>query len=222
MIKAYPSFLKTLLLLTLLFSSACAQATPAPAETASPQETSAVTFLDLSQTKPPVEAADGAGGPTQAPTQAPTLPPTLPPSPTFTPIPVVIATNSDSGCTNQAVFVKHLTVSYDTAFKPGEFFAKMWQVLNVGSCTWSTDYRLVFIGGESMQAAESIPLPHEVKPQETVDLRVNLVAPENPNLYENSWMLQDADGHFFGVGPDHSEALFVKISVPQIHKPKPL
>ena len=153
-------------------------------------------------------------------TEAPT--PTHTPVPTYTSIPVVIVTQANSGCTNQAEFVKHLTVSYNSAIKPGEYFTKIWQIRNTGTCTWSTDYRLVMIGGEPMQAPETIQLTQEVKPQESLDLRVNLVAPETPDFYENSWMLQDQDGNFFGFGTQHDEPLMVKIQVPQIFKPKPI
>lgn len=214
--KTYPLLVKFTLLLGLLLASACAQATPSsPTPTAIPSQPT-VQFLDLSQ-EPQAQSIESS---TQEPTVEPTS--TRTPEPTFTPIPVVIVTEAKSGCTNQAEFVKHLSVSYNTAIKPGEMFTKIWQVLNAGTCTWSTDYRLVFIGGEFMQAPEAIQLPHEVKPQETVDLRVSLTAPETPNFYENSWMLQDADGNFFGFGPDHSEPLLVKIQVPMIFKPKPI
>lgn len=216
MTKAYPFILKTLILLTCLLFAACAQATPTESLIAPTIGQPTAQFLDLSQVTEPVTLATNTEEPTEEPTS------TLPPAPTFTPIPVVIVTEAKSGCTNQAEFVKHLSVSDNTAIKPGELFTKVWQVLNIGTCTWTTDYRLVFIGGESMQAPEAIQLPHEVKPQETVDLRVNLVAPETPDFYENSWMLQDSDGNFFGIGSQHSEPLLVKIQVPMIFKPKPI
>ena len=216
MTKTYPSIFKTSLVLLFLFASACAQATPPETIAPAAQSSPAVAFLDLSQITSPAESVATTLEPTEAPTS------TYTPSPTQTPIPVVIVTQAKSGCTNQAEFVKSLSFSDNTAFKPGEYFTKVWQILNAGTCTWSTNYRLVFIGGESMQAPASISLPHEVKPQETIDLRVSLVAPETPNFYENTWMLQDPDGNFFGFGPDHTNPLAVKIQVPLIHKPKPI
>lgn len=216
MTKTYSSFTKIFIGLVYLLSSACAQATPVVTAIPSPTEVQAVQFLDLSQVSAPAEVATAINEPTEAPTS------TVPPTPTHTSIPVVIVTEAKSGCTNQAEFVKHLSVSYNTAIKPGDSFTKIWQVRNTGTCTWNTAYKLVLIGGEPMQAPESISLPYEVKPQETVDLRINLVAPETPNLYENSWMMQDSDGNFFGFGAEHDEPIFVKISVPMIFKPKPI
>lgn len=216
MTKTYPFLFKPFIILTCLLFTACSQATPSVSLITPTLDQPTVQFLDLSQVTEPVTLATKTEQPTEEPTS------TLPPAPTLTAIPVVIVTEAKSGCTNQAEFVKHLSVSDNTAIKPGEFFTKVWQVLNTGTCTWNTDYRLVFIGGEPMQAAETIQLPHEVKPQETVDLRVSLIAPETPDFYENRWMLQDPDGNFFGIGPEHSEPLLVKIQVPMIFKPKPI
>jgi hypothetical protein len=216
MTKTYPLIFKTSVALLFLFVSACTQATPSVTIAPPAQSSPTVTFLDLSQITSPAESVSATPEPTETPTS------TYTPSPTQTPIPVVIATQANSGCTNQAEFVKNLSFSDNTAFKPGEYFTKVWQILNVGTCTWSTNYRLVYIGGESMQAPAAISLPHEVKPQETVDLRVSMVAPETPNYYENTWMLQDPEGIFFGFGPDYNSPLAVKIQVPWIHKPKPI
>lgn len=216
MTKTYPLFIKSLIVFIYLLSSACAQATPT-ATTLPPSPTvKDVQFLDLSQVTPLVETVTASIEPTDEPTA------TNPPTATNTSIPVVIETLAESGCSNQAEFVKHLSISYNTAIKPGEYFTKIWQIRNIGTCIWDTSYRLVFIGGESMQAPEAIQLAHEVKPQETVDIRVTLVAPQTPAFYENSWMLQDQDGNFFGVGPENSEPLLVKIEVPVIFKPKPI
>ncbi len=216
MSKTYPFFITTFFVLLSLFASACAQATPTPIEIPPSQTSQSIEFLDLSKITPATENPSNVQKPTGEPT------PTFTPHPTSTSIPVVISTKAKSGCINQAEFVKHLMVSENTAIKPGEYFVKIWQIINTGTCSWDTNYHLVWIGGESMQAPSSIQIPHEVKPQETVDLRVNLIAPETPNFYENSWMLQDPDGNYFGFGPNHDQPLYVKIEVPLIFKPKPL
>ncbi len=216
MTKTYPLLFKTLIVIIYILSRARAQATPT-ATTLPPSPTMKdVQFLDLSQVTPLAETVTASIEPTDEPIS------TIPPTATYTSIPVVIETIAESGCSNQAEFVKHLSISYNTAIKPGEYFTKIWQIRNIGTCIWGTAYQLVFIGGEPMQAPESILLPHEVNPQETVDIRVTLVAPQTPAFYENSWMLQDQDGNFFGFGPDHSEPLLVKIEVPVIFKPKPI
>lgn len=216
MAKTYPNFLKILIFIIYLLTSACAQATPAATTLPPSPSLKDVQFLDLSQVTPPAETITVSTEPAKEPTS------TTPPTATYTSIPVVIETQAESGCSNLAEFVKHLSISYNTAIKPGEYFTKIWQVRNIGTCIWDTTYRLVFIGGEPMQAPEAIPLPHEVNPQETVDIRVTLVAPQTSAFYESSWMLQDQDGNFFGFGPDHSEPLLVKIEVPVIFKPKPI
>lgn len=156
--------------------------------------------------------------------------PTLPPSPTSTaPDPTSngsarntqiadIATVSPTpSCQNKAEFVRHLTISDNTALKPGEQVAKIWQIRNVGDCVWTQGYSLVFIAGESFGTATQIPFPQIVNPGETLDLRVLITAPLLPGLYTGNWVFQTPEGAQFGVGVDGSQPLMVKIEV----KPPP-
>jgi hypothetical protein len=120
---------------------------------------------------------------------------------------------TETACTNRAAFIRHLTVNDHTAFMPGISFGKMWRIQNTGTCTWTTEYTLVFSGGESMGAPDSVPLPQEVKPGETVDLRVSMIAPEKPQEYNGQWMLRAPWGETFGVGETADQALVVLIVV---------
>lgn len=208
----------SLSLLFIVFVSACAPAAPSAAPTA-PASAAAVEFLNLSQASATAGAPGEAPKPLDTATAEPTA--THTPEPTPTPLPVVISTTAASGCTNLAEFVKHLTVSDFTELKPVKPFAKMWQVKNVGTCTWTTAYKLVFVSGNPMSGPNEIPLPHDVLPGETVDLRVNLVSPDSSNRYENSWMFQDENGNFFGVGRNHDQPLMVRINIPTKITPHP-
>jgi hypothetical protein len=121
-------------------------------------------------------------------------------------------------CTNRAEFVKNLSIADNTAFKPQQAFAKIWQIKNVGTCVW-TGYSLVYASGESMGSAAVTPLPNEVNPGDTVDLRLNLFAPTEPNTYTGNWFLQDASGIAFGLGPDGAQPLGLTILVRPLPKP---
>jgi len=192
-------------LLILLVSSACAQTTSTPTTV----PTSPVTqILPIdSPTAPP------SSTPSRTATFSPTnLPPTstLLPTNTLSPTPT---------CTNQAEFVKHLSVGDNTAFKPGEYFAKLWQIKNVGTCTWTQEYSLVFVSGEIMNGPEATLLPQNVAPGETVDLRVDLVAPNERYSHTGSWMLQDSFGNLFGLGESADQAIEVTIFINPTPRP---
>jgi hypothetical protein len=67
----------------------------------------------------------------------------------------------------------------NAALDAGQSFAKIWRIKNTGTCVWSTGYTLAFYSGEQMSGQPSIPLVSVVQPGDTIDLRVDLVAPLN-------------------------------------------
>jgi len=161
------------------------------------------------------------------PTDTPSPSATLPPIPSETPTshneiaadptqPTSINTSPTPSCSLQAEFIRHLNVSDNTAFKPGDDIAKIWLVKNVGSCTWSTDFKLVRISGDLLQGPQFINLPRAVAPGETIEIRLNLIAPDQPDAYTSSWMLSASDGSNFGIGPGSSQPLQVIIVVKSI------
>ena len=210
---------KILTLLVIMICSACAQQT-------NQAEESSILMLDLSNVNIDTSLLD--------PTASPTF--TTEPTGTNLPSPTVAASdNNDSAasatpapqtavntptpiCTNQAEFVKHLNVSYNTEFKPSTSFAKVWLIKNTGTCTWSTEYKLIYVDGDLMGGPNEIFLHQEVVPGETIDIRVNLLAPVKPSTYANLWMLQDDLGSNFGIGPSGDDPLKVQIVVVSPYK----
>ena len=124
-------------------------------------------------------------------------------------------------CSNQAEFIGHLNISNNTALESAQFFTKIWQVKNSGTCTWTVDYSLVFFAGESMNSPESVNLPKNVMPGETIDLSVNLLAPTSPNSHTGYWVLRDTAGNLFGVGEKNDQPISVTIFVKPTPKPPP-
>jgi hypothetical protein len=110
-------------------------------------------------------------------------------------------------------FVADVTVPDDTDFAAGEEFVKTWRLNNIGSNTWTTAYSVVFVSGEQMGAANSVPLPIEVAPGKTVDISVNMVAPKNDGSYTGFWMLRNESGKNFGIGTNADQPFYVKITV---------
>jgi len=114
---------------------------------------------------------------------------------------------------NQADFVKDLSLTDWAVVSPDEAITKGWRLENVGSCTWTTDYNLVFVDGRSMGAASRIGLDKSVKPGETIDLYVLMEAPSTTGYYEGYWMLEDASGNRFGIGDNGDGPFWIKIQV---------
>ena len=63
-------------------------------------------------------------------------------------------------------------------FNPGSGFRKTWRIYNNGSCTWDSNYYLDFAGGDRMNGS-SVRVPGTVKPGQTVDISVDMTAPNN-------------------------------------------
>jgi hypothetical protein len=181
-----------------LVISACSQA-------ASSTQQSVVQIVETVTTPPPTPSPSKTA--TDIPTSTSTeIPPTNTPPPTDTSSPT-------PACTNKAEFVKHLTIGDNTALKPEEYFAKIWLVKNVGTCTWTQEYSLVFDSGTDMQNPPSVTLPKVVAPGETVELRVDLFAPIEKDTYTSNWMLEDGSGNKFGVGESGGQPIEVTIVI---------
>jgi hypothetical protein len=137
--------------------------------------------------------------------------PTSTPLPTLTPIPPT-ETPETASCLD-ATFLEDATVPDGTTFTPGTGFLKEWRLRNAGSCTWTTDYDLVYVGGNRLGAQSVVPLSETVKPGESAELGVYMVAPRTPGEYRGFWMLRNANGRRFGIGDQADDSFWVEIQV---------
>ena len=127
----------------------------------------------------------------------------------FLPVPEVDAAN----CTNSIAFVQDVNVPDDTIFAPSTEFEKTWQLRNIGTCPWTTDYSLIFAGGDDLSSPLSLPLPSAVVPGQTVELSVPLTAPEVVGTYRSDFLMADASGNPFGVDGFADQVIWVQIAV---------
>ncbi len=143
--------------------------------------------------------------PMTTPTPTPTRGPTKTPSPTGTPTPTPLP------CL-RAKFVADVTVPDGTRMEPGQTFTKTWRLQNTGSCAWTPQFAVVFDSGDRMNAAEATPIGQTVAPGQTVDVSVELTAPQNPGTYRANFKLRSPEGEVFGLGDRHA-AFYVEIKV---------
>ena len=66
-----------------------------------------------------------------------------------------------AGTCNDAAFVIDITYKDNTVLQPGQSIDKVWRVRNTGTCSWGTNYRLAFDGGDQMGAPAYVYLPQD-------------------------------------------------------------
>ena len=147
--------------------------------------------------------------PDSTPTDEPVIV-TLAPTPTQIP---VLPTAPPTGCTDLATFVQDMTIPDGTVVRPGQAFTKTWRLRNDGTCTWTTAYAIVFTGGNAMGGPAAQALPVSVAPGGSVDISINLVAPEAPGTYRGEWQLRNAAGQLFGLGADRNRPFWLQVRV---------
>lgn len=133
-------------------------------------------------------------------------------SPTITPTITQTSTPEES-CTDKAEFVKDISIADGTFITPGETFIKTWRLRNVGTCSWTEQYQLVFAGGDQMEGTSPVPFSKSISPGETIDLSISLTAPSSDGEYEGLWQLQNQNSEKFGIGEDGEKPIWVKINV---------
>ncbi|MGE5249310.1 MAG: NBR1-Ig-like domain-containing protein, partial [Bacteroidota bacterium] len=151
----------------------------------------------------PIIARPGIITGTSTPTPTGT-PPTPTPTKPITPIP--------AAC-DRARFITDVTVPDGTILAPGIVFSKTWRLKNVGTCTWTTAYSLIFDSGEKMGGPDRAPMPYNVAPGQTVDVTVSLISPSTKGTYRGYWKFANASGVPFGIGLDGTKAWWVDIFV---------
>jgi hypothetical protein len=149
---------------------------------------------------------------------------TVMPSSSLTPTPPALTASatgptselSPTPCTDYAEFVEDVTIRDNTLVMPGTAFVKIWRLRNAGTCIWDATYTTAFIGGDRMEASSSVHLTTTVIPGATLDLAVDLVAPDSPGTYQGFWKLIGHSGNYFGIGSKADAAFWVKIIVPAL------
>ena len=121
-------------------------------------------------------------------------------------------TPQPAGC-DRAQFVADVTVPDGTVYAPGTGFTKTWRLKNVGTCTWTTSYAMVFDTGDKMNGPDSVSMPRTVAPGDSVDVSVNLTAPNAAASYRGYWKFQNANGVRFGIGSAGTQSWWVDIRV---------
>lgn len=112
-----------------------------------------------------------------------------------------------------------VTIQDDTRFHPGEYFSKTWRLINVGSCSWTRDYAVVWFSGTELGLVQAQPLSKEVRSGQAVDITIDMAAPQEPGTYQSNWKLRNAQGNLIGIGPKGDAPFWVRIVVVAVDTP---
>ncbi len=148
---------------------------------------------------PTMTVAPSATPETPTVTPSPTVI-TIVPTQTITstpPYPYPYITWTPSTC-DYSAFLADLDIVDYSKIPPGTTFTKTWRIKNIGTCTWTTQYRFQYISGDPM-GADTIYLPRAVPPGETIDLSLQMTAPDVEEDYSNFWRLRNTAGEIFGT-----------------------
>jgi len=104
------------------------------------------------------------------------------------------------------------TIPDGTNFQPRQTFQKTWTLKNGGTRTWDKGFVLVRTSSsptnETLGSPEQIPFSKEVKPGETIQIGIDLVAPKQNGKYTVFYQLQDETG-----SPIPNSQIWVSITV---------
>ncbi len=64
-----------------------------------------------------------------------------------------------------------------------------------------------------MGAQDSIKLPSNVNPGQTIDVSIDLIAPSTPDTYKGIWSFEDNTGKQFGLGTSANGQIWVQVKV---------
>jgi len=194
-----------MMIITLGATLACSLFTPAvpqPAATLDSLYTAAAETLSVMSTQGTV--LESSPTPTLSiPTNSPTAFATY----TLVP-PLQTITKCDA-----AAFVTDITYPDGSIVGRGTTFTKTWRLKNVGTCTWTTSYDLVFINGEKFGAQNAVAVPASIGPGMTVDISIQLTAPNADGHYRGYWKLRNASDIQFGFGTSGDSSIYTDINV---------
>lgn len=160
----------------------------------------ATIFLGSCQESPPSISIEVNPTHTSQVEQTPTSTITAAPTASHTPeiLPTAVETVSPGLAFSSSMVFLGETIPDGTSFRPGESFTKSWTLKNGGTVPWSGNYQLVRTGslpeGEWLNSPQSIALAKPVLPGESIQISVDLKAPQQEGQYTVYYQLTNDKG----------------------------
>jgi hypothetical protein len=188
-------------------TAAVSAPTTAPTQPAAPQ-TTATTAATSTSAATEIPQTPTAPQPSETP-QALTTPQATATSQGSTALqstatPPAVATTAPAQSSTQRVIIDKAEL-INTGSADGKIisatdaFTMKWTVKNVGPTTWTTDYHLVFYGGNQLDGKNRKSFPGRLEPGKETTLSIDLNAPRDPGIYHSYWALANPDGDLFKI-----------------------
>ena len=196
-------------IISVLVLSACG-ATETPPPTADMNavftQVAATIAMEYTQTALAIPTATNTPEPTITPLPSPTQEALIIPSPTL-PLPTITPTFAGlasmytnpataNGCYNAAL-VEDVTVPAGTDYKPGDSFKKTWRLINTGTCDWTVDFKITYVGG-NVFGSDTEKIRQRVAVGNIADITLNMVAPGGSGTVVSNWQMATDTGLLFG------------------------
>jgi len=159
--------------------------------------------MEYAQTALAMPIATNTPEPTFTPIPSPILQPIIITTPTavISPIPTgptPIPRNSATayGCYNAAL-VADVTVPAGTNFDPGDTFKKTWRLINTGTCDWSGEFKITYVGGD-LFGTDTTKIRQKVGVGIIADISLEMVAPSGAGIVVSNWQMATDTGKLFG------------------------
>lgn len=149
---------------------------------------------------------------TEAVLTSPTSTASPEPTSTSTSTITITPTPQPEDCTNKAKFIEE-TIPDKTSMGANKKFTKTWTLQNIGTCTWTPEYMLVFVDGEQMGGLDPTKIGKSVAPQSQETLLLDFTAPSTSGVYQGNWKLKSPGGTVFGLGKNADKPFWVNITV---------
>ena len=110
----------------------------------------------------------------------------------------------NTNCVDRFTYVSDLTIPDGMTITPNTRFQKQWYITNSGTCTWNSNYKIVYNSGDNVGSSKSFPMLQEgycIRPGESTVVSASLVAPSQPHSsYSTYWAVESDTGEKFGAG----------------------
>jgi Ig-like domain from next to BRCA1 gene len=127
-----------------------------------------------------------------------------PGGPTDTPKPTNTQKPAQSQACDNAQFIDNITMPDFSDVPAGQTFKMTWRFKNLGPCTWTTDYRILFsyVSDTGKNGVFNPPapanFPDNTAPGELADISITMTAPTKVDGYQVVFRLQNDKGFNFG------------------------
>ncbi len=103
---------------------------------------------------------------------------------------------SAGGCLD-SLLVSDVSIRSGTQLNMNDNFTKTWQVKNNGTCEWTGDFKITFVGGDLL-GADTTKIRRTVGPGASTEISLNMTAPGNKGTVSSAWQMSSSDGQLFG------------------------